>query len=95
MTTSGSTNDFNFNSATITLSQYNKIAIVYNSSGQYYFFINGVKSAVQSKGTFGSNSFTQLDFNRGGGGEVFQGKVKCVAVFKEALTDAQLTSLTT
>jgi hypothetical protein len=90
----GATSDFTFNSATITLSEYNKIAIVYNSSGQYYFFINGVKSAVQSEGTFNSNSFTQLDFNRGGGNEVFYGKVKSVAVFKEALTDAQLTALT-
>jgi hypothetical protein len=60
------------------------------------FFINGVKGSVQSdRGTFSANTFTQLDFNRGGGGEVFFGKTKVVAVYKEALTDAQLQSLTT
>ena len=92
---SGSTNDFNFNSDVITLSDYNKIAIVYNSSGEYYFFVNGVKSSVQIKGTFTADTLTQLDFNRGGGGEPFHGKAKALAVYKEALTDAQLQSLTT
>jgi len=91
----GSTNDFNFNSDVITLSDYNKIAIVYNSSGEYYFFVNGVKSSVQIKGTFTADTLNQLDFNRGGGVEPFYGKAKALAVFKEALTDAQLQSLTT
>ena len=57
--------------------------------------MNGVKSNVQSQGTFTADTLTQLDFNRGGGNEPFQGNVKCVAVFKEALTDAELTCLTT
>ena len=90
----GSTDDFNLNSDAITLLDYNKIAIIYDN-GDYYFFINGVKSSVQSRGTFSANTFTQLDFNRGGGGEVFYGKVKALAVYKEALTDAELTALTT
>ena len=94
MTISGSTDDFNYNSETITLSEYNKVAIVYNNS-QYYFFINGVKSTIQNKGTFSANSFTQFDFNRGGGSEIFYGKVREVQVFTEALTDEQLQKLTT
>jgi hypothetical protein len=93
MTISGSTDDFSYNSATITLSEYNKIAIVYNN-GQYYFFVNGVKSTIQNKGTFSANSFTQFDFNRGGGGEIFYGKVKNVKVFNKALTDRELEILT-
>jgi hypothetical protein len=93
MAISGSTDDFNYNSETITLSEYNKIAIVYNN-GQYYFFINGVKSTIQNKGTFNANSFTQFDFNRGGGGEIFYGKVKNVKVFNKALTDRELEILT-
>jgi len=95
LTVVGSTNDFSFNSSLLTLSDYNKIAIVYNSSGEYYFFVNGVKSNVQSQGTFTADTLTQLDFNRGGGNEPFYGNVKCVAVFKEALTDAELAALTT
>ena len=94
MTINGSTDDFNYNSQTITLSEYNKIAIVYNN-GQYYFFVNGVKSIIQNKGTFSANSFTQMDFNRGGGSEIFYGNVKTVAVFKEALSDTELQKLTT
>ncbi len=95
LTIVGSTDDFSFNSSLLTLSDYNKIAIVYNSSGEYYFFVNGVKSNVQSKGTFTADTLTQLDFNRGGGNEPFYGNVKCVAVFKEALTDEELEALTT
>ena len=93
MAISGSTDDFSYNSASITLSEYNKIAIVYNNS-QYYFFVNGVKSTVQNKGTFSANSFTQFDFNKGGGGEIFYGKVKNLKVFNKTLTDRELEILT-
>ena len=90
----GSTDDFNINSELITLSNYNKIAIVYNN-GDYYFFVNGVKSSVVSKGTFLANTFIQLDFNRGGGSEKFFGKTKNIQVFTEALSDEELQKLTT
>ena len=90
----GSTDDFNLNSDVIVLSDYNKIAVVYNN-GDYYFFINGVKGNVQSKGTFSATTFTQLDFNRGGGGEIFFGECRDLQVFSTALSDAELTTLTT
>jgi len=93
LTVVGSTDDFNYNSATIDLSINNKIAIVYNN-GDYYFYVNGVKSTVQSRGTFSANDFTSLDFNRGGGNEPFYGKCKSLAVFNEALSDTELTNLT-
>ena len=94
LTVIGTTDDFNYNSATITLTEYNKIAIVYNNS-QYYFFVNGEKSTIQNRGTFDSNDLTQLDFNRGGGGERFYGDIKVLAYFNRALTDTELQQLTT
>jgi hypothetical protein len=93
LTVVGSTDDFSYNSATIDLSINNKIAIVYNN-GDYYFYVNGVKSTVQSRGTFSANDFTSLDFNKGGGNEPFYGKCKALAVFNEALEDDELELLT-
>ncbi len=77
------------------ITQFTKIAIKYKS-GDIKCFING--SEVQT----GTSTFTftsplsELNFDRGdGGGNNFYGNVKCVAVFKEALTDEELTCLTT
>ena len=36
-----------------------------------------------------------IDFSADDTNSPFQGNIKCVAVFKEALTDAELTCLTT
>jgi hypothetical protein len=76
------------------ITQFTKIAIKYKS-GNIKCFING--SEVQADTT--SFSFTsllsELNFDRGDGADNFlYGKVKCVAVFKEALTDAELQCLT-
>jgi hypothetical protein len=38
---------------------------------------------------------SDLSFDNGSGGSIFYGKTKAVAVYKEALTDAELQSLTT
>jgi len=71
----------------------NKIAIKYKTN-DISFWLNGTKVGTDITGTLIPNKFTQLGFNSGGGG-VFYGKVKAVAVYKEALTDAELQSLTT
>jgi hypothetical protein len=80
---------------------FNKIAISYKS-GQNKIFVNGsrVTDTVFDSFTFdyvgNSKSFNKLEFANGSGVDgLFQGNVKCVAVFKEALTDAELTCLTT
>ena len=74
---------------------FNKIAISYKVNN-FSFWVNGVKVATDTSGnTFSSNTLTELAFDDGGGGNDFYGKTKCLAVFKEALTDDELECLTT
>ena len=74
---------------------FNKIAFSYKLN-EFKIFVNGLQigSTITSGNVFGTtiNSLDFFDFN---GTNKFYGKVKCVAVYKEALTDAQLQSLTT
>ena len=73
---------------------FNKIAISYKVN-DFSFWVNGVKVATDTSGnTFSSNTLTELAFDDGGGFNDLYGKVKCVAVFKEALTDDELECLT-
>jgi|TARA_R100000149_G_scaffold30441_1_gene11692 hypothetical protein len=74
------------------ITEFNKIAFKYKSE-DCVLFINGVQVAT-SAGAFNSSGINNLSFDRGGGGARFYGKTKCVAVFKEALTDAELQELT-
>ena len=74
--------------------QFVKAAISYKS-GDIKCFINGSEFNTDTTSFSFTNSLSELAFDRGNGQNDFQGKVKCVAVFKEALTDAQLTALTT
>ena len=73
-----------------------KIAFRYSSNGMD-FYVNG--SLVSSSALVPSftNNLNSLQFRRGDGsaGEDFYGKNKALAVYKTALTDAQLTALTT
>ena len=71
--------------------QFNKIAISY-AENNFALWVNGIKVLTDTSGNapIGLNN---LSFNLGA--ENFYGKTKCLAVFKEALTDAELTCLTT
>ena len=99
-----SDNALNLSTQVLTPSEsanFNKIAISYKS-GQNKIFVNGsrVTNTVFDSFTFdyvgNSKSFNKLEFANGSGvNGFFEGNVKCVAVFKEALTDAELTCLTT
>ena len=79
-----------------TKNQYYKVAIKFNSLGNNAIWIDGVE--VLSNTT----SFTypviidnlSFDYNSNGG-LPFYGKTKALAIFKTALTDEQLTALTT
>ncbi len=88
------TNVFN---ETVTLSNilnYNKFALSYKENG-FKIYINGVKEEEQLSGSiYPANTLDKLNFDQGGGVFDFYGNVKSVAVFKEALTDEELTCLT-
>ena len=77
------------------ISQFTKLAISYSTTNDISkFYINGVEVGTISLAGVTISGLATLQFNKGVSGEEFQGKVKTVAVFKEALTDAQLISLT-
>jgi len=79
----------------IDITNTTKIAIRYGDNN-FATFINGSKVSSQLSGiAFGANTLTELAFDNGSGGANFFGKTKCVAVWKEALSDSELQSLTT
>ncbi len=78
----------------IDITQFTKMAIKYKS-GDIKVFINGSQVYSNATSFAFSENLKELAFDRGSGSNDFQGKVKCVAVFKEALTDEELTCLTT
>jgi len=74
---------------------YLKIAIKWKLN-YFALWINGVEVRTDTVGvTFPVDTLNQLNFDNSITLEPFFGKTKCVAVFKEALTDAELTCLTT
>ena len=88
--TSGLIWDYTYTSANIF--NYNKIGLKYKS-GDYALWINGIEVATDSNSNLAS-SLSSLQFDSGGGSSPFYGNVKCVAVFKEALSDEELQQLT-
>ena len=89
----GVTSIFSDNALTSNPNEFYKIAIRYQS-GNSAIYINGT-SVLTTTTTFSSGNFTALDFNHFNNSFPFFGKTKCVAVWKEALSDAELTELTT
>ena len=75
------------------ITAFNKIAIKYKQN-DYAIWINGVEEHTITSAAV--PTLNELNFTAGGNtGSLFKGNAKCVAVFKEALTDAELTALTT
>jgi hypothetical protein len=74
------------------ITEFNKIAFKYKSE-DCALFINGVQVATSAQ-AFTSSGINNLSFNRGNSGDVFYGKAKGLAVFKEALTNIELEKLT-
>ena len=72
---------------------YTKLAIKYKLN-DFAFWVNGIEVGTSVGNVFSSGTLNDLSFDSGDGAEDFYGNVKCVAVFKEALTDAELESLT-
>ena len=86
--------DINLNVSDV--KDYNKIAFSYKEN-DFKIYINGslvhsdTSGSVWSSSTITKLSFSEIGLTSG----AFNGKVKSVAVYKEALTDAELTCLTT
>jgi hypothetical protein len=84
--------NFGYTSATTNV-DFDKVAVKWKS-GDYAIWINGVEVAT-STSTILPIGLNRIDFNGYTTNfQPFQGNVKCVAVFQEALTDAELTALT-
>lgn len=75
---------------------FNKIAILYKS-GQNKLFVNGsrITDTNFDSMVFNFSSLDNLEFGSGANSNYFRGKVKALAVFNEALSDSELTQLTT
>jgi len=86
--------NLSFTTSLTDVKQFNKLAVKYKS-GDYAFFLNGTKISSSSETSiFTANTLNDISFDVGGGTQQFRGKTKELAVFKEALTDAELENLT-
>ena len=75
------------------ITQFTKMAIKYKS-GDIKAFINGSQVYSNTTSFAFSDNLKELAFDRGNGQDDFEGNVKCVAVFNEALDNDQLERLT-
>jgi len=74
--------------------EFNKIAIKWKTN-DFALWVNGVEVATDSSGvSFTANTLDELSLDRNGSLE-FNGKVKQLQIFKTALTDPELVTLTT
>ena len=77
------------------IKQFNKLAFKWKQN-DFALWSNGLEVATQTSGvTSIANTLTNLDFQQFNSAADFFGKTKALAVWKEALTDAELTELTT
>ena len=77
------------------IKQFNKLAFKWKQN-DFALWSNGLEVATQTSGvTSIANTLTNLDFQQFNSAADFFGKTKAVAVWKEALSDAELTELTT
>jgi len=93
--TVGGVHQFNVVYTLSDLTAYNKVALKYKAN-DFAFWVNGVEVKTYLGGTtFASNTLNKLALSNGSNSDIFFGKVKQLQVYNTALTDAQLTSLTT
>jgi len=91
ISSSGTTKVLEYDATDLTV--FNKIAIKYKTNDMSIFF-NGSEVDVETIGN-SPIGLDVLNLNQGSGSQHFFGKAKCIAVFKEALTDSELTCITT
>ena len=83
----------NMSYSSTNITDFNKIAIKY-ISGNTSLWVNGVEVDTDNA-AFSGLSLSALSFDNGSSTNFFYGKVKQLQVYNTALTDEQLTSLTT
>ena len=83
---------FSSSSTAYDITQFNKIAVKYKVD-DFNLFINGVEISTDTSGAVPAGLDT-LNFDSGSGSFDFEGKVKSVAVYKEALDNDELECLT-
>ena len=86
--------NFNHTETVADRTQFHKCAIKYKS-GDNSMWLDGVKVDTDTSTFSFTTTLSKLNFAQASGSQKFFGKVKSVTVFKEALTDAELTCLTT
>ena len=78
-----------------TITNFLKIALKYKEN-DFALWVNGTEVATDTSGsTFTANTLNRLGFDNGGSGELLFSKVRQVQVFKTALSDSELATLTT
>lgn len=85
----------NVNVNSFTITNFLKIAYKWKA-GDFALWINGAEVATSTDATsFGAGVLTKMQFNEAdGAGDEYSGKLRQLQLYKTALTDAQLTSLT-
>jgi len=79
----------------ITQTNFNKIAVKWKIN-DFALWVNGSEVLTDLSGTsFTASTLTTLNFDRGSGTNYFYGKVNQLQVYPTALSDAELTTLTT
>jgi hypothetical protein len=89
----GSSTILSYNNIVTDVKDFHKLAIKYKS-GDLAFWVDGVEVATSTT-SFTFLPLTELDFDRGSGTNYFYGKVKQLQVYPTALSDSELTILTT
>ena len=81
--------------ASVDATDFTKVAVKYKLN-DIALFINGSKVGTDTSATLPStNTFTSLQLDSGAGASDFFGKVREVRTYRTALTDSELTALTT
>ena len=91
---SNSTNLIGSTEQDFTIDEFFKVALKWSNTNGCTLYINGSQITTAANSTFSALDFNALNFNNFFGNP-FYGKTKALAVYKEALTDAELQSLTT
>jgi len=90
----GNTTQCNFAHTLSNATTFNKIAFKWKVN-DFSLWVNGTEVATETSGAVNvADTFNEIDFRLGGGNN-FYGKVKQLQVFKTALSDSELATLTT